>query len=106
MILKTICNNVNIGNIDELYNYINDRKYDYIYMDRIMYDTSEVNHTINKISSILDKAGTLIINTKIKTINGETYNREEVKELISNMGYSDIRVITGEGEIEYYFIKS
>ena len=104
--LKTICNNVNVGNIDELYNYINDRKYDYIYMDRIMYDTSEVNHTINKISSILDKAGTLIINTKIKTINGETYNREEVKELISNMGYSDVRIITGEGEIEYYFIKS
>lgn len=105
--LKTICNNVNVGNIDELYDYINDRKYDYIYMDRIMYDTSEVNYTINKISSILDKSGTLIINTKnIKTINGETYNREEVKELISNMGYSDVRAITGEAEIEYYFIKS
>lgn len=105
--LKTICNNVNLGNIDELYDYINDRKYDYIYMDRIMYDTSEVNYTINKISSILDKSGTLIINTKnIKTINGETYNREEVKELISNMGYSDVRISTGEAEIEYYFIKS
>lgn len=105
--LKTICTNVNVGNIGEIYEYINDRKYDYIYMDKIIYGIAEVNYNINKISSILDNGGTLIVNTKsIKTLDGETCNREEVKKIISNIGYSDVKVIKGDAEIEYYFIKN
>ena len=105
--LKTICSNVGVGNMHELYDYVNDRKYDYIYMDKIIYDIEELNYTINKISSILERNGTLIVNTKsIKTPNGETCNREEVKKIINDIGYSDVKVIKGEAEIEYYFIKS
>ena len=62
---------------------------------------------INKISSLLERNGALIVSTKsIKIPNGETCNREEVKNLLSNIGYKSIKVIKGEEEIEYYFIKS
>ncbi|MGL4106567.1 glycosyltransferase family 2 protein [Clostridium sp. LP20] len=103
--LNTICNRVRSGNIVELYEILEGEKFEYIYMDKLIYSISEIATFISKIRDNLCEDGTLIFNIKnISTSNGEVCSREDVRNLININGYKESRRITGEEEIDYYFI--